>query len=141
MWHVTTFDSKTLEYGAIWFQWSGEPDTLVPGELTAFSPYTPPFTCRVEPGDAVTFVGWMRVSHIEGAPQTILILRWYNSAGSLLSVTQGALSNLTLTRTQYTLGPITAPSGVHYLRASYGFSGVGTPYTTTVVDSARLGIQ
>jgi hypothetical protein len=139
MWHVSTFDARNIEYGAIWFKWSGELDTLVPGELTAFSPYTPPFTCRVEPGDSVVWSGWCRVSSAEGTPQIILLLRWYNSAGTLLSITEGTATNLTITRTQYTLSQ-TAPPGSHYLRASFAFAGTGAEYTVTVVDSARLGV-
>lgn len=140
MWHVTTFDSNNPQYGAIWFKWAGEEDTLLPGELTAFSPYTPPFTCRVEPGDSVIWSGWCRVSDTTNTPQIILLLRWYSTAGGLLSVTQGTTTNLTTTRTQYTLGPITAPPGVHYLRASYAFAGTGLPFTVVVVDTARLGV-
>lgn len=139
MWHITTFDPRNPQYGAIWFKWSGEIDTLVPGELAAFSPYTAPFSCRVNPGDTVTFEGYARVSEVFGAPQILIVLRWYNSAGGAIGVSQSAASNLSKTRTLYTHTQ-SAPAGVHYLRASFAFAGVGDTYTVTVVDSARLGI-
>lgn len=137
MWHVTTFDARAIEYGAYWLRWSGT--NLTPAELSAYSPYTPPFSCRVEPGDSVVWSGWLRVSSTTGIPQVILILRWYNSAGSLINVTQGTATSLTITRTQYSYSQ-TAPSGCHYLRATYAFAGTGALGTITVVDSARLGV-
>lgn len=139
MWHITTFDARAIEYGAYWMRWSGARNTLVPAELTAYSPYTPPFSCRVEPGDSIVWSGWVRVSSTEGTPQIILILRWYNSSGSLINVTQGTTTALSTTRTQYSYSQ-TAPSGAHYLRATFAFAGTGTSFTVTVLDSARLGV-
>lgn len=139
MWHITTFDARAIEYGAYWMRWSGAHNTLVPAELTAFSPYTPPFSCRVEPGDSIVWSGWVRVSAIAGVPQIILILRWYNSSGNLTNVTQGATTALTTTRTLYSYAQ-TAPPGAYYLRATYAFAGTGDYATVVVVDSATLGV-
>lgn len=137
-WHVTTFDSRVPQYGAISFRWSG-PGISSPVELCAFSPWTPPYSCRVNPGDAVVWSGYSRVSDVFGVPSIILYLRWFNSGGGLIGISSSTLTALTITRTQYSLSA-SAPASAFYLRASYAFGGVGSLYTVTVVDTARLGV-
>lgn len=137
MWHISTFDSLG-QYGAVWFQWGRAVGSIVPAELSAFSPSTAPFSCRVEPGDSVNWSGNIRCGVSSGA-SVVLILRFYNSSGSLFLVSQTS-SAINSTRAVYSIAQ-TAPAGAHYLRSTFAFTGTGfTPSATLVVDSAKLGI-
>lgn len=144
MWRVSTLLPYAGQYGAVWFRWSGAHNTIVPAELTAYSAYTPPFSCRVEPGDSVSWNARCRVSYASvpaglDTPKIIMILKFYNSSSTLLTVSQSTPVDLTITYTNYTHAT-SAPSGSHYLRATVAFNGDGWPNTMGFVDSARLGI-
>lgn len=138
-WKVSVHDPQAGDYHAIYWWWdaSGFP----PPELCAFSPFIgAPFSCRVNPGDDITWSAYSKVFATTGTPQVSMVLRFYNQSFGLIAASQSSFANLTTSYAQYS-HTATAPSGSYYLRACLSFLGGTGNEWPVYVDTAVLGVQ